>query len=182
LEFLSYKNIKVNPKVESDVLKVLTYPNPVLRIKAEPVSGIDEAILQFIDEMLETMYTEDGVGLAAPQVGVSKQIIVLDDGEGPIILINPKVVRTGSEEEPLEEGCLSLPGIRVTVSRPATVTVEGLNEKGESVTIEADGLLARILQHEIDHLNATLIIDHLSTLQLSLIKSKLKQLHNEQIT
>jgi peptide deformylase len=182
LEFLSYKNINVSLTVDPDMLKVLTYPNPVLRIKAEPVSGIDEALLHFIDEMLETMYTEDGVGLAAPQVGVSKQIIVLDDGEGPIILINPKVVRTGSEEEPLEEGCLSLPGIRVTVSRPATVTVEGLNEKGESVTIEADGLLARILQHEIDHLNATLIIDHLSTLQLSLIKSKLKQLHNEQIT
>jgi peptide deformylase len=164
------------------MLKVLTYPNPVLRIEAEPVSEIDDSLLRFIDVMLETMYSEDGVGLAAPQVGVSKQLIVLDHGEGPVILINPEIVGNGSDKEPLEEGCLSLPGIRVTVSRPVTVTVKGLNEKGESVTIEADGLLARILQHEIDHLNATLIIDHLSTLQLSLIKSKLKQLQNEQIT
>lgn len=128
------------------------------------------------------MYTEDGVGLAAPQVGVSKQIIVLDDGEGPINLINPEIVVKGSEKEALEEGCLSFPGIRATVSRPTTVKVKGLNEKGESVCYEAEGLLARILQHEIDHLNATLIIDYLSTLQRGLIKSKLKQLQKEQMT
>ena len=158
------------------MLKVLTYPNPVLRKKAEPVLKIDDDLLHFIDEMQETMYTEDGVGLAAPQVGVSKQIIIVDDGKGPIILINPEIRITGPDHEPLEEGCLSLPGIHVTVSRPSNVTVKGLNEKGDSVTIEAEGLLARILQHEIDHLNAILIIDYLSTLQLGLIKSKLKQL------
>ena len=164
------------------MLKVITYPDPVLRKKAEPVLEIDDSLVHFLGEMQETMYTEDGVGLAAPQVGVSKQIIIVDDGKGPIILINPEITETSPDHEALEEGCLSLPEIRVTVSRPASVTVKGLNEKGDPVTIEADGLLARILQHEIDHLNATLIIDYLSTLQLGLIKSKLKQLQKEQIT
>jgi peptide deformylase len=163
------------------MMQIVTYPDPVLRETAEPVGRIDQKILDLLDQMQESMYADDGVGLAAPQVGVSKRIIVVDGGEGLVNLINPEIISSNDETEGVEEGCLSLPGIRVTVTRPTEVTVTGMNEKGESVRYEASDLMARIFQHEIDHLNGTLIIDHLSTLQRGLLKSKLRQLEKHTV-
>ncbi len=163
------------------MMQIVTYPDPVLRETAEPVGQIDQKILDLLDQMQESMYEDEGVGLAAPQVGVSKRIIVVDGGEGLVNLINPEIISSNDETEGVEEGCLSLPGIRVTVSRPTEVTVTGMNEKGEPVRYEASDLMARIFQHEIDHLNGTLIIDHLSTLQRGLLKSKLRQLEKHTV-
>jgi len=159
--------------------KIVTYSNPILRRKAESLEDIDDTIRQLIDEMGETMYANDGVGLAAPQVGVSKRVVVLDGGEGLMSLVNPEIIQMGEEEETMEEGCLSLPEIRLDVSRPTRIVARGRNDKGELVEMELDGLLARIFQHEIDHLNGILIIDHASSIQRTLLKSKLKKLKKE---
>lgn len=161
------------------MLKIVTYPNPVLRRRADPVDEIDEKIRRVADHMMETMYTDEGVGLAAPQVGFSKRLIVMDIGQGPIALFNPEIIRRTDEEETIEEGCLSLPGIRINISRPIQIVVRGLTDQGEWEEIEADGLLARVFQHEIDHLNGILIIDHASSIQRSLLRSKLRKLEKE---
>ena len=160
------------------MLKIVKYPDPILRQKANRIQDIDIDIRQFTDDMIETMYLDEGVGLAAPQVGLSKQLLVIDVGQGPITLINPEIVRKEDASDTVEEGCLSIPGIRVDVSRSTHVVVRGIDDKGETVEIEADGLLARVLQHEIDHLNGVLIIDHASSIQRTLLKSKLKKLEN----
>ena len=167
---------KDETEVSKPMLTVVTYPNPVLRKKARPIDGMDDDIRRFIDEMTETMYVKDGVGLAAPQVGVSKRFIVVDGGEGPMSLMNPEIVSVGGEQETLEEGCLSLPDIRVDVLRTTRIVVRGINETSKTVEIEAEGLLARVLQHEIDHLNGILIIDHASSIQRALLKSRLRKL------
>ena len=159
--------------------KIVTYPNPVLRQVAEAVEEIDGEIRQLVEEMTDAMYADDGVGLAAPQLGVSKRIVVVDAGEGLTTLINPEIVRREGEEISMEEGCLSLPEIRVNVSRPTRALVRGMNEEGEPVEIEAEGLLARVFQHEIDHLNGILIIDHASTVERSLLKPRLRKLEKE---
>ena len=140
------------------VLKVIKAGDPVLRQPTQPVTRITKRVSRLIQDMFETMYAEDGVGLAAPQVGVSKKIAVIDVGEGPITLINPKVIN-GFGEDIDVEGCLSIPGKKAYVKRLAQVKVEALNEKGRSVLIEAEGMLARALQHEIDHLNGILFTD-----------------------
>lgn len=140
------------------VLKVVKVGDPVLRQPTQPVTRITKRISRLIQDMFETMYAVDGVGLAAPQVGVSRKIAVIDVGEGPIALINPKIV-SGSGEDIDVEGCLSIPGKQAYVKRLAQVKVEALNEKGKPVQIEAEGLLARALQHEIDHLNGILFTD-----------------------
>jgi len=158
------------------MLKIVTYPNPVLRQKAEPLEDIDDSIRRLIDGMAEVMYSDDGVGLAAPQVGVSERLIVLDAGEGLMSFVNPEIIQKREDEETVEEGCLSLPGIRLEISRPTRIAVRGLNEKGEPVEMEIEGLLARVFQHEIDHLNGILIIDYASSLQRTLMKSRLKEL------
>lgn len=140
------------------VLKVIKAGDPILRQPTQPVTRITKRVSRLIDDMIETMYAVDGVGLAAPQVGVSKKIAVIDVGEGPIALINPKIIE-GSGEDIDVEGCLSVPGKQAYVKRMATVKVQALNEKGKPVQIEAEGLLARALQHEIDHLNGILFTD-----------------------
>lgn len=140
------------------VLKVIKAGDPILRQPTQPVTRITKRVSRLIDDMIETMYAVDGVGLAAPQVGVSKKIAVIDVGEGPIALINPKIIE-GSGEDIDVEGCLSVPGKQAYVKRMATVKVQALNEKGKPVQIEAGGLLARALQHEIDHLNGILFTD-----------------------
>ena len=140
------------------VLKVVKVGDPVLRQPTQPVTRITKRISRLIQDMFETMYAVDGVGLAAPQVGVSRKIAVIDVGEGPIALINPKIV-SGSDEDIDVEGCLSIPGKQAYVKRLAQVKVEALNEKGKPVQIEAEGLLARALQHEVDHLNGILFTD-----------------------
>lgn len=158
------------------MLEIVTYPNPVLKKKAEPVQEIDDEIRRILDEMADIMYQKDGVGLAAPQVGISKRIIVVDIGEGLMQLINPEIARISGEEKKAEEGCLSFPGIHVEISRPEDVTVAGFNEKGERFELKAEGLWARAFQHEIDHLNGVLIIDHIGTIQRTLLKPKLRKL------
>jgi peptide deformylase len=142
------------------VLPIVTDPNPLLRQKAKPVKKVTKRIKKLAQNMLETMYAADGVGLAGPQVGVGERIIVIDVGEGPIVLINPEILsRTGEERD--VEGCLSIPGRNGYVTRAARVKVAGLNLEGRKVELEGEGLLARAFQHEIDHLEGVLFIDYL---------------------
>lgn len=145
------------------ILEIKKAGDKVLKEKAQPVAKIDRRIKTLLDDMLETMYAADGVGLAAPQVGVSTRIIVLDIGEGPIELINPELtLKEGCELGP--EGCLSVPGMYGDVERYAKVTVEGLNRSGKKIRINGEGLLARALQHEIDHLEGILFIERAQSL------------------
>lgn len=130
----------------------------ILRKKSKYVDNIDNKVLQLIDDMVETMYKKKGVGLAAPQVGVLKKVIVVDIGNGLIKLINPEIIEQEGEQQDIE-GCLSVPMIVEEVKRPYRVKVKGVNEVGEKLEIEATGLLARAFCHEIDHLNGILFID-----------------------
>ena len=146
--------------------------DPILRTKAEPVADITAEVRTLITDMFETMYAEDGVGLAAPQVGIGQRVIVVDprdESVEPFALVNPQIQRASDDTEKGEEGCLSLPGLKEMVERPMTVTVTGLSDAGEPVTIEAEGLLARILQHEIDHLDGILFIDRVSPLKRKML-------------
>lgn len=142
--------------------------DPILRESALPVEELDGEIHTLIADMFDTMYAEEGVGLAAPQVGVGLRVIVVDPREPevpPFALINPEVVETAGELEKGEEGCLSIPGLKELVERPAQVVVTGMDEAGAQVRLEAVGLLARILQHEVDHVNGILFIDRVSPLK-----------------
>jgi len=146
--------------------------DPVLREVAEPVEKVDEGIRTLITEMFETMYDAEGLGLAAPQIGVAKRIIVVDvkeSGEPPFALINPVILERSKELERAEEGCLSIPGLREIVERSAHVVVEGLDRDGEPKRIEAEGLLARALQHEVDHLDGILFVDRVSPLKRQML-------------
>ena len=134
--------------------------DPILRKISKKVEKIDEKIYQLIDDMAETMYHADGVGLAAPQVGILKRIIIIDIGHGLIELINPEIIESKGESCDTE-GCLSLPGKSGDVIRPEEVKVKGLNRKGEEITIQGRDLLARALCHEIDHLNGILFTDRI---------------------
>jgi peptide deformylase len=153
------------PKTLPALLPIRKYGDPVLVRKAKPIQRIDEGILRLIPVMFNTMYAEPGIGLAAPQVGVSLRLMVLDlapDGKSqPLALINPRIDEKKGRIQS-EEGCLSFPGIQVTVPRSAWVKVSAVNEKGLPITIEAEGLLSRCLQHELDHLNGVVMIDLLS--------------------
>ncbi|HSE83182.1 MAG TPA: peptide deformylase [Thermodesulfobacteriota bacterium] len=162
------------------VLKILVYPNPILRKKSVPVEKIDKEIEKLLDDMVETMYDAPGVGLAAPQVGVNLRVIVVDvsardeNSPGLIELINPEIISSEGERWG-EEGCLSIPGFVSDVKRKAKVRVRGLNRKGETVEIEAEELLARAFQHEIDHIDGILFIDRLSRLKRELLKKKIEK-------
>jgi peptide deformylase len=162
------------------VLEIKKYPERVLKEKATPVADIDSEIQRLIDDMIETMYAAPGIGLAAPQVGVSKRIIVIDvsvkEGEKTplIVLINPEIITAQGEIES-EEGCLSLPGYITTIKRAERVTVEGLNRDGVKIRIEGDGLLSRALQHEIDHLEGKLLIDRISSIKREFFKKRFKK-------
>ena len=161
------------------IYKVVEYPNPRLRIPSKPVTEFDEKLRQLVEDMFETMYTASGIGLAAPQIDIHKQIIVVDltaDKSDQKVIINPKItLKEGSAS--IDEGCLSVPlDYRAKVERAAHVIVECFNEKGEPYTIDATNeLLAICLQHEIDHLQGKLFIDHLSTLKRSLYDKKLSK-------
>ena len=135
----------------------------VLRQKAKKVTTIDRSIQRLIDDMIETMQQSDGVGLAAPQIGVSLRVIVVQmPDEAPVALINPEIVKCFGERE-VTEGCLSVPGYNGQIKRSASVTVKARDRQGKAVRIKADGLLAEALEHEIDHLNGVLYIDHLKS-------------------
>jgi len=134
------------------------FGDDILRKECRKINGIDGRLLTLIEDMKETMYDADGVGLAAPQVGILKRLFVIDIGEGPLVFINPEIIETSGTQTD-EEGCLSLPGETEEVVRPNYVKARALNEKGEEFEIEAEELLARAILHEYDHLNGTLFID-----------------------
>jgi len=142
------------------VLQIRTLPDPVLRQKAKKVGSIDGSVQKLIDDMIETMRAVHGVGLAAPQVGVPLRIAVIEmPGEEVIALINPEIVKRQGERV-LEEGCLSVPGYRGEIKRAETVKVKALDRQGKQIRIKGEGLLAEALEHEIDHLNGTVYVDH----------------------
>lgn len=146
--------------------------DPVLRQRAEPVAAVDDEVRQLIDEMLETMYDADGVGLAAPQIGISRRIVVIDVNEKEVPafgLVNPVIVERSDAVERGEEGCLSIPGLKEIVERSARVVAEGLDRDGNPRRIEATGLLARALQHEVDHLDGILFLDRVSPLKRQML-------------
>ncbi len=157
------------------LLEILHFPNPKLRKQARPVEQVDDHIRGIVDDMYETMYAAPGIGLAATQVNVQLQIIVIDvsaEKNAPLCLINPEITsKDGSEE--MQEGCLSVPGFLETVRRAATITVQALDQNGNRITVAADGLLAVCIQHEIDHLQGKLFVDYLSSLKRQRIKQKL---------
>jgi peptide deformylase len=161
-------------------LQILTAPHPLLRAKTEPVETIDDELRRLMDDMLETMYAAPGVGLAAPQIGVTKRVIVVDvsrddEERRPMRLINPEVVWRSAADEIAEEGCLSLPDQFAEVRRASQVKVRYRDETGQEQEISGDGILARCLQHEIDHLNGVLFIDHLTPLKRNMIIRKLRK-------
>jgi len=157
------------------ILEIKEYDEPVLREKALPVEEITPEILNLIKDMAETMYIDSGVGLAAPQVGISKRIILVDGEEGGlIVLINPMIIKCEGEVV-AEEGCLSVPGIYSQIKRSLKVTVKALNENGDSIEITKEGLTARALQHEIDHLDGILFIDRIGRMERQILLNKMKK-------
>jgi peptide deformylase len=179
----SYGTSKYNLFVEGSmtmaILHICTYPEEILSQPAEPITEINDEVVELADQMAETMYSAPGIGLAATQVGVAKQLLVADIAPRRpeselIVLINPEIVAAEGEVI-FEEGCLSVPDYQAEVKRHERVTVRGLNLKGERVEIEAEGLLAVVLQHEIDHLNGKLFIDRLSKLKRDLYKRRRKK-------
>jgi peptide deformylase len=148
------------------LLEIQVLGSPILRKETAPVKKIDEALQQLIDDMFETMYAARGIGLAAPQVGRTERVTVIDvDRERPLVLINPEIVVADGGAAKAEEGCLSIPEVYGEVERPAHVIVRALDRNGDPFEVEATELLARCLQHEIDHLHGKLFIDYLSTLK-----------------
>ena len=158
-----------------NILTILEYPDKRLRTIAKPVDTVDAALNTLIDDMFETMYEAPGIGLAATQVDVHKQLLILDvseDRSRPMVFINPRITaKDGSQI--YQEGCLSLPGIYADVKRWNQITVEALDRHGKPFTLEADGLLAVCIQHEMDHLAGKVFVDHLSPLKRSLAEKKL---------
>lgn len=166
------------------LLTILEYPNPRLRIKAEPVTEVDKALRQLVADMFETMYAAPGIGLAATQVDVHKRVLVMDVSEDqslPMCLINPEIVEANGKEVS-DEGCLSVPGIYEGVERASSIRVKAMDEKGESFELEADGLLAVCIQHEMDHLEGKLFVDYLSELKRQRLKKKLLKAQKQAAT
>lgn len=158
-------------------LDILTFPDPRLRQRALPVEQVDERIRQLVDDMFETMYAAPGIGLAAIQVNVPRRVIVIDTSEGkdqPLCLINPEIIARSGEEQ-TEEGCLSVPGFYEVVTRADAVQVRALDRAGQVQEISATGLLAVCIQHEIDHLDGRLFVDHISSLKRQRIRKKLEK-------
>jgi peptide deformylase len=156
---------------------LIILPDPVLRQVSKPIERVDADLNRLADDMLETMYDAPGIGLAAIQIGVPRRMLVIDlakEGEDkqPLVVINPEIVQSSDERSVYEEGCLSIPDYYAEVERPANVTVKYLDRDGKEQTVEADGLLATCLQHEIDHLNGVLFIDHISRLKRDMVIKK----------
>jgi peptide deformylase len=165
-------------------LVILEYPDPKLRKKAEPVAQVDDALRQLADDMLETMYAANGVGLAATQVDVHKRMIVLDASESrdkPLVLINPELM-SAEGKAVSEEGCLSLPGIYDKLARATQIRVRALGRDGQPFEMDADGLLAVCIQHEIDHLEGKVFVDYLSELKRQLIRRRLEKERKQRST
>ncbi|MDF2374439.1 MAG: peptide deformylase [Rhizobiaceae bacterium] len=160
---------------------LILLPDPVLRRQSDPIERVDDAVLALADDMLETMYDAPGIGLAAVQVGIPRRLLVVDcsredEDQAPMVFINPQVVASSDERSTYEEGCLSIPDYYAEVERPMQVTVDYVDRLGKQQQIEADGLLATCLQHEIDHLNGILFIDHISKLKRDMVVKKFTKL------
>ncbi|MBW9051949.1 peptide deformylase [Rhizobium mesosinicum] len=156
---------------------LIILPDPVLRQVSKPFERVDADLQRLSDDMLETMYDAPGIGLAAIQIGVPRRMLVIDlskEGEEkqPLVFINPEIVSSSDDRSVYEEGCLSIPDYYAEVERPAKVTVKYLDREGKEQSVEADGLLATCLQHEIDHLNGVLFIDHISRLKREMVIKK----------
>jgi peptide deformylase len=162
------------------LLKLHTFPDAVLREVAKPVAAVDAETVRFMQDMLETMYHHRGVGLAAPQVGVGKRVIVVDinepqDPAQALLMANPEILQSSEEEFCYNEGCLSVPGQYADVTRPKKVRVAYINIHNQRVEMEAEDLLSTCIQHEIDHLNGELFVDHLSRLKRDIILKKVEK-------
>jgi peptide deformylase len=156
---------------------ILSIPNPVLKLVSEPVIAFDAALKILVQDMLDTMYDAPGIGLAAIQIGVTKRLLVIDlakeeEPKSPMVFANPELILVSDELSTYEEGCLSIPDYYESVERPARIKIKYQDETGESRELEADGLLATCLQHELDHLNGILFIDHISKLKRSRVITK----------
>ncbi|MDA8230892.1 MAG: peptide deformylase [Magnetospirillum sp.] len=166
------------------ILPILTAPDPRLKQRAARVDTVDADVVRLMDDMLETMYAAPGIGLAAPQVGVSKRVVVVDIGKteadrSPIRMANPEIVWASEDDNTYEEGCLSVPENYAEVVRPRSVRVRYLDPENEIREVEADGLLATVIQHELDHLDGILFIDHISSLRRNMILRKLTKARKE---
>ncbi|MEW8119860.1 MAG: peptide deformylase [Candidatus Thiodiazotropha sp.] len=164
------------------ILDILHFPDPRLRNKAKPVAQVDDSIRRLIDDMLETMYQAPGIGLAATQVNVAKRVVVIDLSEEknqPLCLVNPEIIEKDGEEQ-MEEGCLSVPGVYEMVKRANLIRVRALGRDGAAFEMEAEGLLAVCIQHELDHLEGKLFVDYLSSLKRQRIRKKLEKESRQQ--
>ena len=166
---------------------IIYLPDPILRKQSQPVERVDSEMSRFIEDMIETMYDAPGIGLAAIQVGVPRRLLVIDvagkdEAPNPQVFINPELVASGDGTSVYEEGCLSIPDYYAEVERPDTVTVRHLDRDGKERVTEAGGLLATCLQHEIDHLNGVLFIDHISKLKRDMVVRKFTKLAKQRVT
>lgn len=164
------------------LLPILTYPDPRLHKVATPVAQVDDRIRQLVRDMADTMYAAPGVGLAATQVDVHERVVVIDvseDSNDLLVLINPEITWKSDEQEIFEEGCLSVPGVYDDVERAAEVRVKALDENGDAFELEADGLLAVCIQHEIDHLQGKVFVEYLSRLKQTRLKARIKKHERE---
>ncbi len=164
------------------LLDILIFPDKRLRTVAAPVEQFDDGLQQLIDDMFETMYDAPGIGLAATQINVHQQVVVMDLSEAknePQVFINPKILQEAGEEE-MQEGCLSIPTVYETIKRSETVTVEALDRNGKKYRLDADGLLAVCIQHEVDHLLGKMFVDYLSPLKRDRIRKKMTKLIRDQ--
>jgi peptide deformylase len=162
-------------------LTILTAPDPRLKLVAQPVTAVDGTVRRLMDDMVETMYAARGIGLAATQVGVAQRVVVMDLSDvpeapkQPLKMANPEILWTSDQDSSYQEGCLSVPGVFENVTRPDACKVRYLDEQNEVRELNATGLLATCIQHEIDHLNGTLFVDHLSNLKRNMIIKKLEK-------
>jgi peptide deformylase len=159
------------------ILDILRFPDPRLRNKAKPVEQVDAALQRLVDDMFETMYQAPGIGLAATQVNVAKCLVVMDLSEEknqPLVLINPVIIESDGSDE-YEEGCLSVPGVHETVKRAERIKIKAQDRDGNPFEMDAEGLLAICIQHEIDHLDGKLFVDYLSSLKRQRIRKKLEK-------
>jgi peptide deformylase len=159
------------------ILSIITIPDPVLRKKAAPIERVDAALLQLAQDLLATMYNAPGIGLAAPQVGILRRLIVMDpsrdvEPKQPLIMVNPVILEPGNEMRTHEEGCLSIPEFTAEIERPASARVSYIDEEGKSREKTLEGIWSTLVQHEIDHLNGVLFIDYLSRLKRDMVVKK----------
>lgn len=164
------------------ILQILEFPDPRLRTIAKTVETVDDSVRVLLDDMLATMYNASGIGLAATQINIHQRIVVIDvseNGNQPQVFINPEIIILDGPDHEYEEGCLSIPGFHETVSRPEKIIVKALDRKGKPFELQPEGLLAVCIQHEVDHLNGKLFVDHISQLKRKRIRAKLEKQHKQ---